>query len=94
MKVENTSDRQYDVHSLPKGNNADGVPHGDRFSIPRATMGPGDVGKINGVGEIPDDVLSELLAKDEWTKAVFASGHLVAKGVSKSADPGPAKPTK
>lgn len=88
MRIENTSDRQYDVNSLPKGHNPDGSHFGVVcYSIPRATMGPGEIGRVNGVGEIPDDVLAELLAKDSWSKAVFDIGHLVAVNKKSSSPP-------
>ena len=73
-KIENTAEHPYDVSGLPK----DGKP-GGLYSFPRCTFTPEGV-KINGQGEIPDDVLADLLENDVWTKGVFASGDLVNVG--------------
>jgi len=76
MKVLNTSGRRYDIHSIPTRIEEGGKPIGSLvFSVPPAESG--ELGTINGECEIPDEILDELLAKDKWTQAVFASGHLV-----------------
>ena len=75
-KIENTTDHPFDVSGFPRGDKP-----GVLSSIPRSTVAP-DGSRMNGVGEIPDDVLAELLDKDPWTKGVFASGDLI--DVSKS----------
>jgi hypothetical protein len=68
-KVENTGGRR-EVHSLTP--EANGNTH---FAFPAArTVG---LAKFNGCGEIPDALLDELLEKDDFTKALFASGHLI-----------------
>lgn len=91
MRVENTSDRQYDVYALPKEGRTQVM-----YSIPRSNMT--DTGRVNGVGEIPDDVLTDLMVNDVWTKGVFDSGDLVATRASKATaiadDATKAKPAK
>jgi hypothetical protein len=69
-KIENRSERALDIHGLPKG----GTP-GALYSIPRFSTGENDV-RVNSVIEIPDDVLSALLAGDPWTKSLFDAGEL------------------
>ena len=68
-KVENTGGRR-EVHSLRP--DAGGNSH---FLFPGAvTVG---TRKRNGVGEIPDDLLDELIEKDAFTRGLFESGECV-----------------
>ncbi len=93
-RIENTSERQYDVRALPtKSASGDLVP-GPLFQIPRSDDEGGTKKRVNGVGEIPDDILKELLARDVWTKAVFDSGDLIvatAPAAPAASDDAPAK---
>ena len=71
MKIENVSDHPYEITAPAK----DGKP-ARVFAFPRLTID--EAGRHPGVGEMPDDVLADLLATDQWTKGVFDSGDLVA----------------
>ncbi len=84
VRIENTSGRQLDISPVRQYDGAgvlvvkEGRPMGMVFKIPRADVN--DKGeRVNGVGEIDEDVLAELLEKDAWTKALFDSGDLVVK---------------
>jgi hypothetical protein len=67
-RVENTSERNYDLHGTVNGNIT-------KVTIPRSN-GETGAAKINGSAEIPDDMLDSL-KDDPFTKAVFESGDLV-----------------
>lgn len=68
-KVENTGGRR-EVHSLRP--DAGGNSH---FLFPSAVTISGR--KRNGVGEIPDDLLDELIEKDAFTRGLFDSGECI-----------------
>jgi len=68
-KVENTGGRR-EVHSL----RPDGAGN-SHFVFPSAvTVG---ARTRNGVAEIPDDLLDELIAKDDFTRGLFESGQCI-----------------
>ena len=74
-RIENTTGPRV-LHSLPK---ADRPPVAYQFPAARLSD-DGKSTRINGVGDIPDDVLEELLTKDAFTKGLFESGELVRVG--------------
>lgn len=74
-RIENTSGRRYDI-------NFGGILVA---SIPRAQVDEVSGAKVNGAGEIADDLLDKLLAEDAWTKGVFESGDLVRVAASEVA---------
>lgn len=75
-RIENTSNGPREVHSLPK----EGRPILKYAFTAARVSEDGKQTRINGVGEIPDDVLDELLAKDQFTKGLFDDGSLVRVG--------------
>lgn len=71
MRVENVSERQYDITA-----------GGKTVSIPRGQGG--EDGKQNGAADVDDDFL-KLAKKDPWVVAIFDSGDLVEKAAKASA---------
>lgn len=80
-RIENTSGRRYDI-------NFGGILVA---SIPRAQVDEVSGAKVNGAGEIADDLLDKLLAEDAWAKGVFESGDLVRVGAAEVAPAPPAE---
>jgi hypothetical protein len=76
-RIENTSARRYEINW--KG--------AMLASIPRCAVDEVTGVKVNGSAEIADRVVDEMLAGDDWTKAVFASGDLVRVGTEPSEPP-------
>lgn len=66
-KIENLSNGPRVIHSLPKS----GRPVA-QYTISAAKIAEDGKTLIKGTGEIPDDVLEELLATDPFTKGLFA----------------------
>lgn len=81
-KIENSSNGPREIHSLPK----EGRPVVKYVITAAKVAEDAKQTLIKGVGEIPDDVLDELLAKDPFTKGLFDDGGgLVRVGVAASA---------
>ncbi len=80
-KIENRSERQFHITGLPTTDAKGNVTPGTTYTI--SAKAPGINGAA-GTGEIPDAVLADLLEKDVWTKAVFASDLAVVKGSEKA----------
>jgi len=80
-RIENTSGRRFDIN------------FGGALvaSIPRAQVDEVSGAKVNGAGEIADDVLEKLLADDAWAKGVFESGDLVRISLPEVAPAPPAE---
>jgi hypothetical protein len=74
-RIENTSGRRYEIYW--KGAMV--------ASIPRCDVDQVTGARVNGSAELADDVLDEMLAGDDWTKAVFASGDLIRAGAARVA---------
>lgn len=83
-RVENTTSGVRELHALRSINEHGSV---GPFVIPRAETVVGV--KTNGVCDIPDAILDEMIAKDGVTKGLFEAGDLVRVGKSESpkADP-------
>ena len=96
-KIENTSNGPRGLYSIEK-KDADGnfVVAPTFYLVPGATVSQdGKETKINGVLEIPDDVINALRAADLFTKGLFDSCELVASAADAKKDakkdPPPAK---